>query len=62
MSSILDDKFTIRDIRNGKLIFEKKIHLLYVNLRECVFQFYYFLYTLKSILQTTKEETVVGVK
>lgn len=25
-------------------------------------QFYYFLYTLKSILQTTNEETVVGVK
>lgn len=52
--------FEILEMEN--LYIRKKIHLLYVNLRECVLQFYNFLYTSKSILQTTKEETVVGVK
>lgn len=52
--------FEILEMEN--LYIRKKFHLLYVNLRECVLQFYNFLYTSKSILQTTKEETVVGVK
>lgn len=63
MSSIIDVKFTILDIRNGKLwngIFEKKnLDLFYVYLRECLLQLYYFLYTLNQFCKPLKKKQLL---